>query len=58
MTAAELQRGEALLFLTSTVHAGGANTTPNPRDMYAIFYCRSWVRPEVRKPLSSALLPI
>ena len=56
--AAELQRGEALLFLTSTVHAGGANTTPNPRDMYAIFYCRSWVRPEVRKPLSYALLPI
>ncbi|KAH6623162.1 hypothetical protein F5144DRAFT_595388 [Chaetomium tenue] len=43
---AELSRGEALLFLTSTLHAGGANTTPDPRTMYAIFYCRSWVRPE------------
>jgi ectoine hydroxylase-related dioxygenase (phytanoyl-CoA dioxygenase family) len=47
ITTAELSRGEALLFLTSTLHAGGANTTPDPRSMYAIFYCRSWVRPEV-----------
>jgi hypothetical protein len=46
-TTAELSRGEALLFLSSTLHAGGANTTPDPRTMYAIFYCRSWVRPEV-----------
>ncbi|KAF2023575.1 PhyH-domain-containing protein [Setomelanomma holmii] len=43
---AELSRGEALLFLTSTLHAGDANTTPDPRTMYAIFYCRSWIRPE------------
>lgn len=40
-------RGEALLFLSSAIHAGGGNVTREPRLLHAIFFCRSWVRPEV-----------
>ena len=40
--------GEAFLFLGSTVHAGGANTTSQSRPTHSFFYCRSWMRPEVR----------
>ena len=47
-TAAEMKRGEALLFLGSTAHAGGANQTTLPRPMHGFFFCRSWLRPEVR----------
>lgn len=46
--AAEMAVGEAFLFLGSTVHAGGANTTSQGRSMHAFFFCRSWMRPEVR----------
>ena len=48
VVAAEMNVGEAFLFLGSTVHAGGANTTSQSRPMHAFFYCRSWMRPEVR----------
>ena len=44
----EMGVGEAFLFLGSTVHAGGANTTTKPRPMHGFFYCRSYLRPEVR----------
>ena len=45
--AAEMKVGEALVFLGSTVHGGGANVTLQPRPMHGFFYCRSWLRPEV-----------
>ncbi|RYO48934.1 hypothetical protein AA0113_g9730 [Alternaria arborescens] len=44
--AVEMLRGEALLFLSSAIHAGGGNVTREPRLLHAIFFCRSWVRPE------------
>lgn len=39
--------GEAFLFLGSTVHGGGANTTLEPRPVHGFFYCRSYLKPEV-----------
>ncbi|KAL7935555.1 phytanoyl-CoA dioxygenase family protein [Trichoderma chlorosporum] len=47
--AVEMQPGEAFLFLGSVLHAGGANSTQIPRLMHAIFFCRSWVRPEANE---------
>ncbi|KAL8819804.1 MAG: hypothetical protein Q9223_001841 [Gallowayella weberi] len=44
--AVEMDVGEAFLFLASTVHAGGANSTLKGRPMHGFFYCRSWMRPE------------
>lgn len=44
---AEMSVGEAFLFLGSTVHAGGTNTTSQSRPMHGFFYCRSFIRPEV-----------
>ena len=44
---AEMSVGEAFMFLGSTVHAGGANRTSQPRPMHGFFYCRSYLRPEV-----------
>ena len=44
---AEMKVGEALLFLGSTVHAGGGNASAQPRPVHGFFYCRSWMRPEV-----------
>lgn len=47
IVAAEMNMGEAFLFLGSTVHAGGTNTTSQSRPMHGFFYCRSFIRPEV-----------
>ena len=44
---AEMTVGEAFVFLGSTVHAGGANTTDQPRTVHGFFFCRSYLRPEV-----------
>ncbi|KAL8701870.1 MAG: hypothetical protein Q9224_000306 [Gallowayella concinna] len=44
--AVEMDVGEAFLFLASTVHAGGANSTLEGRPVHGFFYCRSWIRPE------------
>ncbi|MCJ1281397.1 hypothetical protein MMC26_000716 [Xylographa opegraphella] len=44
--AVEMGVGEAFLFLGSTVHAGGANTTAQSRSVHGFFYCRSYLRPE------------
>lgn len=46
--AAELDVGEAFMFLSSAAHAGGANTTEQSRTVHGFFYCRSYIRPEVR----------
>ena len=47
VVAAELDVGEAFVFLCSVVHAGGANTTEHSRTVHGFFYCRSYLRPEV-----------
>ena len=44
--AAEMDIGEAFLFLSSTVHGGGANTTSESRAVHGFFFCRSYLRPE------------
>lgn len=43
---AEMEIGEAFLFLASAVHAGGANTTSESRTVHGFFYCRAYLRPE------------
>jgi hypothetical protein len=43
--AAEMVPGDALLFLGSTLHAGGANTTRRPRRGMIISYSLGWLKP-------------
>jgi len=43
--AAELDPGDVLLFLGSTLHGGGANRTPLPRRGIIISYCLGWLKP-------------
>lgn len=50
---AEMTVSEALLFLGSTAHAGGANLSLQHRTVHGFFYCRSWLRPEVSTAPSS-----
>lgn len=45
---AEMETGEAFLFLASAVHAGGANTTSQSRTVHGFFFCRAYLRPEAR----------
>ena len=42
--AAEMEPGSALLFLGSTLHAGGANKTQLPRRGLIVSYCLGWLR--------------
>jgi ectoine hydroxylase-related dioxygenase (phytanoyl-CoA dioxygenase family) len=42
---AEMAPGSALLFLGSTLHAGGANRTNLPRRGIIISYCLGWLKP-------------
>lgn len=42
--ATEMELGSALLFLGSTLHGGGANTTDMPRRGVIISYCLGWLR--------------
>lgn len=42
---ADMHPGAALLFLGSTLHAGGANMTDLPRTGIIISYCLGWLRP-------------
>lgn len=45
---ASMHPGEALLFLGSTYHAGGTNSTADrTRPMHGLFYCRGTLRGEV-----------
>ena len=37
--------GDALLFLGSTLHGGGGNTSPAPRRGIIISYCLGWLKP-------------
>ena len=47
--AAAMAVGEAFVFLGSTFHGGGTNTTAKARPVHSFFYCRSYIRPEVCK---------
>ncbi|KAL8764274.1 MAG: hypothetical protein Q9194_007133 [Teloschistes cf. exilis] len=51
VVAAELDVGEAFMFLSSAAHAGGANTTEQSRTVHGFFYCRSYIRPEENQHL-------
>ncbi|QDC37236.1 phytanoyl-CoA dioxygenase family protein [Sphingobium fuliginis] len=42
--AAEMAAGDALLFLGSLLHGGGANTTDHARRSIIISYCLGWLR--------------
>ena len=41
----EMEPGDALLFLGSTLHAGGANVTATPRRGMIISYSLGWLKP-------------
>jgi ectoine hydroxylase-related dioxygenase (phytanoyl-CoA dioxygenase family) len=43
--AAEMEPGAALLFLGSTLHAGGANRTTAPRRGMIVSYSLGWLKP-------------
>lgn len=43
--AVECEPGSAILFLGSTLHGAGANTTPVPRRGLIISYCLGWLKP-------------
>jgi hypothetical protein len=43
--AATMPRGSLCLFLGSTIHAGGANSTNRPRRGLVISYCLGWLKP-------------
>lgn len=43
--AAEMMPGDALLFLGSTLHGGGANVTEQTRRGIIISYCLGWLKP-------------
>lgn len=41
----EVMPGDALLFLGSTLHGGGANADPAPRRGIIVSYCLGWLKP-------------
>lgn len=43
--AAEMNPGDLLIFLGSTLHGGGANLTPAPRSGMIVSYCLGWLKP-------------
>ena len=56
LVAADMTAGSAVVYLGSTVHGGGANTTPaeHRRGMHMSF-CVGWLRPEENHYLSTPL---
>lgn len=40
-----LSPGDALIFLGSTLHGGGGNTSPAPRRGIIVSYCLGWLKP-------------
>lgn len=56
MVAAEMAAGSAVIYLGSTVHAGGANTTADSwrRGMH-VSYCLGWLRTEENQYLATPL---
>jgi ectoine hydroxylase-related dioxygenase (phytanoyl-CoA dioxygenase family) len=43
--AAEMDAGDVLVFLGSTLHGGGANLTQAPRTGMVVSYCLGWLKP-------------
>lgn len=43
--AAEMDPGSVLIFLGSTAHGGGPNTTRSPRTGMIVSYCLGWLKP-------------
>lgn len=43
--AAEMDVGDVLLFLGSTLHGGGANVSAAPRSGMIVSYCLGWLKP-------------
>jgi len=41
----QLEPGDALLFLGSTLHGGGANASATPRRGIIVSYCLGWLKP-------------
>lgn len=56
LVAAEMPAGSAIIYLGSTLHAGGANTTANQwrRGMH-LSYCVGWLRTEENQYLATPL---
>jgi ectoine hydroxylase-related dioxygenase (phytanoyl-CoA dioxygenase family) len=56
LVAAEMPAGSAVIYLGSTIHAGGANVTPDTwrRGMH-ISYCVGWLRTEENQYLATPL---
>ena len=50
--AAEMQPGDALLFLGSTLHGAGANLSSTVRQGFMFSYCLGWLRPYENQFLS------
>src|SRR3546814_20765348 len=60
--AAVMPRGPAVIFLGSTLHAGGAHRSTQSRSGMTIRYCQAWLKPgekqwlaytpEIARPLS------
>ena len=44
ITQAEMDPGDVLIYLGSLIHAGGANTSAEPRTGIALSYCLGWIR--------------
>ncbi|HEY3833225.1 MAG TPA: phytanoyl-CoA dioxygenase family protein [Acidimicrobiia bacterium] len=49
---AEMPTGSAVIYLGSTIHAGGANSTDIPRRAVHLSYCLGWLRTEENNYLS------
>jgi len=50
---AEMPAGSAVIYLGSTIHAGGANTTDVPRRGAHLSYTLGWLRTEENNYLSA-----
>jgi ectoine hydroxylase-related dioxygenase (phytanoyl-CoA dioxygenase family) len=53
--AAEMPAGSAVVYLGSTIHAGGANTTDGWRRCMHVSYCLGWLRTEENQVLAVPL---
>jgi ectoine hydroxylase-related dioxygenase (phytanoyl-CoA dioxygenase family) len=53
--AAEMPAGSAVLYLGSTIHAGGSNTTDGWRRGMHLSYCLGWLRTEENQFLATPL---
>jgi ectoine hydroxylase-related dioxygenase (phytanoyl-CoA dioxygenase family) len=56
LVAAEMQAGSAVIYLGSTIHAGGANVTADQRRRgMHVSYCLGWLRTEENQYLATPL---